>query len=229
LAEAELLAAGMPGEDTVLLSMEPSLAGTILLNGYWGGPEFAFPARDSWRLVSPITTSGAGITEFRLRADFAWVPLPLFGAIRTADAPSLLDLAEMDPFRVGGTYDRPIPRRLIEEAGITRGGFARAKRAATELPPRDGLEVFSGAAQASIRQFAAAKGGSATWRPRRPFSRVERALIRAAGRVRMKALARPLERRQTSLVHFEPQLGNLLLRWAVSVVSERYAAVERVY
>jgi hypothetical protein len=225
LAEAELLASGMAGEDTVLLAMEPALHRSLLLNGYWGGPEFAFRSRDSWRAVSPITTSGAGITEFRLRADFAWVPLPLFGAIRTLDASNLLDRSEMDPFRIGGHYDRPIPRRLIEEAGVARGTYAKVKLAATALPPRDGLTVFSPSAQKSIRSFAASEGRPVTWQPRRPFSGFERAALRAARRLHVQVLARRFERRQASLTHFEPALGNLLLRWAVSVVSDRYTAV----
>ena len=38
---------------------------------------------------------------------------------------------EMDPWRIGGDYDRPIPRRIIEEAGIPRGSFAIRKMASS--------------------------------------------------------------------------------------------------
>ncbi len=227
LADADLLATGMAGEDIVLLALEPAIQRSLVLNGYWGGPEFAFRSRTAYRDVSPTPTAGAGITEYRLRADFAWVPLPLFGAIRTTDAANLLDRAEMDPFRVGGHYDRPIPRRLIEEAGIARGTFAQAKRAATALPPREGLTAFSPAARVSIEHFAAREGRRAEWRPRRPFSRYERAAMRAARRFHLAPLAERLERRQAALTHFEPRLGNLLFRWSVSVVGDRYAAVRR--
>jgi hypothetical protein len=34
---------------------------------------------------------------------------------------------EMEPWSVGGTYDRPIARRIIEGAGIPRGTFANYK------------------------------------------------------------------------------------------------------
>ena len=34
--------------------------------------------------------------------------------------------------RAWNTYDRPIPRRLIEEAGVPRDAFAREKRAITQ-------------------------------------------------------------------------------------------------
>ena len=63
---------------------------------------------------------------------------------------------------------------------------------------------------------------------RRPNTRYERGLMHAAERARLGPIADHLRRRQTSLAHFEPTFGNLLFRWAVSVVSERYAAVERI-
>ena len=37
-------------------------------------------------------------------------------------------LPEMRPYSVGGDYDRPIARRIIEEAGVPRGAFARSKK-----------------------------------------------------------------------------------------------------
>ena len=228
LADADVFATGMAGEDIAFLGLEGGLRRTVFLNGYWAGTEFAFADRHGWSHVSPITTSGADFTELRLRADFINVPLPVFGAIRRLDAPSLLERAEMDPYRIGGRYDRPIPRRLAEQAGVKRGTFAVAKRAANVLPPRQGLEALTPSARESLAQFAAAEGSRAVWRPRRPFSRYERGLLRFARRARITALAAPLDRRQAGLTHFEPRLGNLIFRWAVSVVSDRYAAVERV-
>jgi hypothetical protein len=227
LVEADFLASGMAGEDIAFAALEPDLRRAILLHGYWGGTEFAFADRHGWQRVSPISTSGADLTEFRLRADFMNVPLPLFGAIRSLAAPSLLDRAEMGPYRLGGHYDRPIPRRLAEEAGVTRGTFALVKRAANVLPPREGLSAFTPAARESIARFAAAEGRRAEWHPRRPFSRFERAVMRSARRLRLAPLAERFERRQAGLTHFEPRLGNLLFRWSVSVVGNRYAAVRR--
>jgi len=229
LTEADLLASGMAGEDLIFLGLEPEIRRSIFLHGYWAGTEFAFHDRHAWQHVSPITTSGADFTEFRLRSDFFNVPLPVFGAIRTSDAPNLLDRAEMDPYRVGGKYDRPIPRRLAEEAGVRRGTFAVTKRAANVLPPREGMAAFTPAARESIARFAATQGGHAECRTRRPFSRYERGLLRAAQRLHLSPLAHALGRRQASLAHFEPRLGNLLFRWAVSVVAERYEQIERAY
>jgi hypothetical protein len=229
LADADVFATGMAGEDIAFLGLEKELRRTTFLNGYWGGMEFAFADRNGWTHVAPITTSGADFTEFRLRADFYNVPLPVFGAIRRLDAPSLLERSEMESFRIGGRYDRPIPRRLAEEAGVERGTFAVKKRASNVLPPRAGPSALTPAARESLVRFAAADAGSARWQPQRPFSRVERGLMRAAERAHVDPIARRLQRRQAELTHFEPRFGNLLFRWAVSVVSERYAEVARIY
>jgi hypothetical protein len=225
--EAEFLCSGSAGEDVMFRAFEADLPRSILLSGYWAGTEFAMSHRDSWRHVRPLTTAGADFGEFRLRRDFFHVPLPVFGAARTLDAPSLLDRVEMDPFRVGGSYDRPIPRRLAEEAGIARGSFATSKRAANVLLARDALDSFTPAARESIERFAAANGEHLPLRRRRPFSRLDRAVLKGAHALRLAPIAEPLERRRATLTHFEPRLGNLLLRWAVSVVSERYSAVRR--
>jgi len=44
--------------------------------------------------------------------------------------------------------------------------------------------------------------------------------------LKLRPLVGGLERRRERLVHFEPEFGNLVFRWAVSVVRPRYQAVE---
>ena len=181
---------------------------------------------DDWRQAAPTATAGTDLTEFRLRHDFYHLPVPVFAAAQDPGAPRLLDRPEMAPFRLGGLYDRPIPRRLAEEAGIPRGTFAVAKRMANTLFHRDGPEAFSQPARASLADFAAREGRSLNFRMRAPFKRRERALIAGARMLKLRPLVRGLERRRARLVHFEPEFGNLVFRWAVSVVRPRYRAVE---
>jgi hypothetical protein len=133
----------------------------------------------------------------------------------------------MEPYRVGGHYDRPIPRRLAEEAGIPRGRFGVTKRAANVLFQHEGLDAFSRGSLASLRQFAAAEGRPLVFRRRPRISRWVRAAIRLADRLHVAPLVGPLKRRRASLVHFEPELGNLILRWAIDVVRLRYAPLAR--
>jgi hypothetical protein len=198
-----------------------------LINGYWAGTQWAMAHRDDWRHVAPSTSAGLSITEFRLRNDFYYVPLPCFAAVGKASAPSLLDMPEMAPFRVGGRYDRPIPRRLAEEAGVPRGTFGVTKRAANVVLPVEGVAAFTAETLASVAEFAAAEGVSAQPAARRPFGKLDRAALRIADGVGLASWAARLRRRQKSLVHFDPQFGNLLLRWAVEEISPRYAAVAK--
>lgn len=227
LPEAEFLASGMTGEDIIFKALEPALHKKSLLSGYWGGTQFAMSHSDDWRNIAPTSTGGADLTEFRLRSDFYHLPLPLFGAAQEPGAARLLDRAEMEPFRVGGHYDRPIPRRLAEESGIPRGSFAAAKRMANVLFQRDGTDAFSAPARASFEDFAARDGRPGKFRRRTQIRRRERAVIAAAHKLKLGRLVRGLERRRSSLVHFEPAFGTLVFRWAVSVVRPRYRAVER--
>ena len=41
----------------------------------------------------------------------------------------------MDPWRLGTTYDRPIPRRIAESAGVPRGMFGQTKMASVTSFP----------------------------------------------------------------------------------------------
>ncbi len=190
LPEAEFLATGMAGEEIVFRSMEPALKQRTLLTGYWAGTQWAMPNRDEWRHVYPTTTAGASMAEFRLRADFFNVPLPVFGAVGGPNDPSLLDRAEMAPFRLGGGhYDRPIPRRLAEEAGIPRGTFGLTKRAVNVVLHVEGLNGFTPRSRKSLEDFAAVEGRRVPDRRRRQFSRPERAAVKVAERMGMTNVA----------------------------------------
>jgi hypothetical protein len=57
---------------------------------------------------------------------------------------------EMRPWSVGGDYDRPIPRRIAEEAGIPCEGFGRRKENASDPPFRRRSERAS---QRELRAF----------------------------------------------------------------------------
>jgi hypothetical protein len=222
MPEAEFLATGMAGEEIIFRGVEAALHQRTLLTGYWAGTQWAMSHREDWRHVTPTTTAGASMAEFRLRADFYDVPLPAFGAVGNPNDPSLLDRDEMAPFRLGGHYDRPIPRRLAEEAGIPRGTFGLTKRAANVVLPVEGLDGFTARSRTSLEAMAAAEGLRLPDRRRRPFGRADRAAATLAERVGAKGVAARLRRRQKSLVHFEPAFGNLALRWAVGAVRPRY-------
>ena len=73
--------------------------------------------------------SGLGIAEVRLWAGFVHVPVPTIYARNITDIVAISNSPEMQPWSVLGDYDRPIPRRIAETAGVPRGLFGIAKKA----------------------------------------------------------------------------------------------------
>jgi len=126
-AEAEFIVGGAGG-DISLLCFEQQLAGSILLTGFHGDK--------IWDLHTPPTPyikrgddSGTGLHEFRLRNGFINVPVPFIGAVRHRDLHEIAHSDEMLPYRVGNDYDRPLARRMAEEAGVPRELFGQKKKA----------------------------------------------------------------------------------------------------
>ena len=224
LPEAEFLASGYTGEDVFLAPVGPSMTRTIFINGGVGAAMWRLgrrPRNDLWR----IDLSGCSMTEFRLRGDFVDVPLPVFGMSQNESLQRITESDEMRPWSVGGYYDRPIPRRIAEEAGIPRGSFATVKRAATALLHAQGGEAMSAASVGSATEFAARDGLTLNLHGRGMLPRWQRAIVRLAHMVHADFLARPIERRRRTLIHFPPEAGSILFRWAVEQVGPRYSAL----
>lgn len=79
--------------------------------------------------------SGLDLSEIRLKAGFVDAAIPFMFARNIRDLIAIAASPEMAPWRLGSDYDRPIPRRIVETAGVPRGVFGREKRAALERPP----------------------------------------------------------------------------------------------
>jgi hypothetical protein len=117
---------------------EHILAPALLLTGTFGGE--TWNTRACWPWTRDLYTNEAlpssdlglhGLGEVRLRAGFAQVAVPCIGNRRRADVAAVTESAEMAPWRLGTSYDRPIPRRLAEEAGVPRELFGQVKVAST--------------------------------------------------------------------------------------------------
>ena len=70
-----------------------------------------------------------GITELRLKYGFVQAPIVYLGARNRDDIFRLSDSTEMAPWHVDGKYNRPLPRRIAEEAGVPRAAFGQRKMA----------------------------------------------------------------------------------------------------
>lgn len=115
------------GDDINHLAFESKLANTIFLSGTYGDTTWARePSPTSGLSCGPW---GASLGEYRLRIGFAWVPVPIIGARFAPDLVRVGASEDMRPYTLGTDYDRPIPRRIAEQAGIPRDMFGVAKTA----------------------------------------------------------------------------------------------------
>ena len=74
-------------------------------------------------------TSLSGLTEMRLDSSVIQIAVPFMGARAQPEIAAISNSEEMDPWRLNVPYDRPIPRRIAEEAGVDRKAFGQKKRA----------------------------------------------------------------------------------------------------
>ena len=104
---------------------------SILFTGYHGDKLWCRSPGEKY-LDSAIIrgdTSGLNLSEVRLESGFINAPVPFMYACQIASLNRLSNAPEMAPWSVGGSYDRPIPRRIAEEAGLARPDFGTRKKA----------------------------------------------------------------------------------------------------
>ena len=220
LPEAEFLSTGMSGEDVVMAAMEPALHGAILLTG---SEEFRLKGNPYRPALYRGDLSACSMSEFRIRTDFIHLPLLFFGASEKLSLIQITDSAEMAPWTMPGVYDKPIQRRLAEDAGVKRGTFATIKRRASARIHADGVAALAPATRQAVADFARREGHIVPSGVRAPIRGWHRILLKQARRLGLDSAVSRLARRRRALIHIEPVLGSLLFRWAVAVVRERYA------
>jgi hypothetical protein len=132
------------------------LSGRLLVVGNGGDSiwdKFRAPAFDrqaeSWaRHVDGSLT----FVEFRLRVGFIFFAPPYVGVQHNQAIYQITMSSEMAPWSVEGDYDRPIPRRIGEDAGLARQNFGFKKMAKGHaLQSKE--DFYSEAANASYTEF----------------------------------------------------------------------------
>lgn len=150
-AAAEFIAtAGRPG-NIIYLAFEHRLTDRIMISGAGGDPYWPKEITATSGL-SMRAEYIRGTVEFRLRVGFANVPLPCVGTRFTPAIAALNRSEEMAEFSVGGDYDRPVPRRIGEEAGLARDSFGVAKTATAPVIADD-LRHFVDAARVVAKRY----------------------------------------------------------------------------
>lgn len=120
--------------------MESQVAGTLWMSGRHGEQFWdTDPVACRPWLEDPVSMCMAGVSsaEMRLRIGYVHLPVPYTLGVFAPDLNRISRSPEMAPWRLGGTYDRPIARRLLEEAGVPRASFGQTKMGGAGDAPED--------------------------------------------------------------------------------------------
>lgn len=132
-AEVPFVLGDARGPDVFYRGAEPLLAGRLLLTGYGGGGLWGLKHRAPSDELTRIDTSGLSLTEYRLWTGAQHVAVPMIGYRQAPEIGALGRRPEMQPWSVGGSYDKPVARRILLEAGVPEADVARRNLATTVL------------------------------------------------------------------------------------------------
>lgn len=130
LIEAEHVCSGELGTTIIFEAFENEFKNNLVYYGKrgdkiwnknWKTPNNEFEFLDE-------CFAGISMSEWRLRVGFILVPLPLYGGKQWISIHKISNSEEMEKWSIGGDYDRPIPRRMVEENGVGRELFGTAKK-----------------------------------------------------------------------------------------------------
>ncbi|HTW66298.1 MAG TPA: hypothetical protein VME17_16865 [Bryobacteraceae bacterium] len=127
------------GVDRSMVLMEQQLAGALLLTGRFGERLWE---REWWtrlglagdaghplfQMPTGFKLGGCALGEFRMKTGFIHFPLACSGGLHAPAIKTITYSRAMKPWSVGGSYDRPIARRIAEEAGVPRHLFGQVKK-----------------------------------------------------------------------------------------------------
>jgi hypothetical protein len=133
LPEVPFLATQASGGDVFFRGADEYLSNRVLLTGFHGDKVWGTEVWEGANRLARGDCSGTGLSEYRLSKGFIHVPLPFFAATQSTDIVRISQSSEMDPWRLRNSYDRPICRRVLEEAGVPRDAFGMTKKAVSVI------------------------------------------------------------------------------------------------
>ena len=177
LPEPEFIAASFSGGQVYLAGTESLLRERIVVTGFGGDVVWSPRYGSDGKPRFPIYLGGYSSMDFCFRLPAIELAVPAIGAVRAAELGALSRAPEMAPWSNGGDYDRPLPRRIVEEAGIARGSFAEEKRMIT--PPHDSVSRRAPPVESYLSPHSLAEFEE-WYERRRPLSRLDAAAHRVA-------------------------------------------------
>lgn len=129
--EAEVVCTGELGSEISMASFYDVFNGNIVLTGERGDSIWdRNEANPNDRFIFESRDASLGSSERRLWVDYISCPLPLFGATAWPSITKISNSEEMKKWSLFNNYDRPIPRRIVEESGVLREEFGVKKQGA---------------------------------------------------------------------------------------------------
>jgi len=127
LIEPAFLVADGQGKEVSMAAAAGLLDNTVLLTGFGGDYVWnrnPYPINED---LHRGDYSGLSLSEYRLHRGFIHLPLPYLAMRQVSDIARISQSDEMIPWDTQGPYTRPICRRIVEEAGVSRNQFGVKK------------------------------------------------------------------------------------------------------
>jgi len=99
----------------------------LLFTGSYGDKAWGRNRRVYPQPLAGTIPADLGMAEFRLLKGVFLCPVPFWSMHRYQELQTISFSTEMEPWTLHNDYDRPIPRRIIEEAGVPRTAFGMRK------------------------------------------------------------------------------------------------------
>lgn len=164
--EVPFLAVGSGGGLVGFYGAHERLRGAVLVTGFYGDSIW----NPAWQHLGPEIVrkdaSGLAFCEYRLYAGFINCPATFWAAREVAEVVRIARSEEMAPWMAGAEYQRPVPRRILEDAGVARELFGQRKSGVPRATPHREGEFLRPASQrdyfAWLRRNKAALGAPRT-------------------------------------------------------------------
>lgn len=224
LVEAYYIASGELGASISSCAFDEEFKGNLVLSGERGdriwnrnatltNNEFSFDD-----MVSEL-----GKSEHRLWNDYITVPMPQYGATAWMSLHKIANSEEMSEYQLNNNYDRPIPRRILEEAGVGRELFGQDKYGAGFIYRYDWMSrIISRMSNASADSFTnyVKENGKLSIIPRVKYFWNTKELY-------ISRIGIPMKKKKT--VEYSqianPMATRYLIPWAGNVVLHKYKSI----
>lgn len=131
VSEPPFLSADGQGKEVFIAAARDRLRGRVLVTGFGGDYVWGRDPKPLNENLARGNPAGLSLAEYRLHAGFINLAVPFMCMSQVADICRISQSPEMSAWDIGGTYNRPIPRRVLEERGVARELFGIYKTGAS--------------------------------------------------------------------------------------------------